>query len=199
MEKLLDKYEIEYIKDILINSRTLTEASNKLGVSITTLKRYCDINNISEYHRNKNLYKYDDDTFINICKESSSMREASIKMNIPFTSFIRRANKLGCYVTNQSGVGINKQKIKLECIINNFIIIRNHNLKRKLFKLGIKERKCEICGCGEIWMDKPITLELHHINGIHKDNSLINLQILCPNCHSQTDSYRKRNVIRKKK
>ena len=61
-------------------------------------------------------------------------------------------------------------------------------LRIKLIKEGIKENKCEGCGITE-WMGKPITLQLHHINGNHSDNRLENLQILCPNCHSLTDNY----------
>ncbi|MBO7693559.1 MAG: HNH endonuclease [Methanobrevibacter sp.] len=38
-------------------------------------------------------------------------------------------------------------------------------------------------------MDEPIPLELHHLNGIHTDNRLENLQILCPNCHALTNNY----------
>lgn len=60
---------------------------------------------------------------------------------------------------------------------------------------GLKENKCEICGTSE-WLGKPITLHLHHINGNPKDDRIENLQILCPNCHSQTDSFCKRIGIR---
>jgi len=61
----------------------------------------------------------------------------------------------------------------------------------------LKEDKCEICGCTNEWQNKPITLELHHINGDHYDNRLENLQILCPNCHSQTKNFRGRSSVRK--
>ena len=61
--------------------------------------------------------------------------------------------------------------------------IRSSILKEKLFKDGIKEQKCEICGCSE-WQGVLLPLELHHKNNNHFDNSLENLQILCPNCHS---------------
>lgn len=44
-------------------------------------------------------------------------------------------------------------------------------------------------------MDKPIPLELHHINGVHNDNRLENLQILCPNCHAFTDNYSGKKVL----
>lgn len=50
-------------------------------------------------------------------------------------------------------------------------------------------------GCGiETWLDVPISLDLHHINGDNKDNTLENLCLLCPNCHSQTENFRGRNI-----
>lgn len=65
-------------------------------------------------------------------------------------------------------------------------------VKARLFSNHLKENKCEICGISE-WLGKPIMCELHHINGNTTDNRLENLQILCPNCHSQTDNFRSRN------
>jgi 5-methylcytosine-specific restriction endonuclease McrA len=52
-----------------------------------------------------------------------------------------------------------------------------------MFKDGIKERKCELCGISE-WLGIQLPLELHHKDGNHLNNNLHNLQILCPNCHS---------------
>ena len=57
---------------------------------------------------------------------------------------------------------------------------------------GVRPYECEKCHTSE-WMGKPITLELHHIDGDHYNNSLENLQILCPNCHSQTPNFRSRS------
>jgi hypothetical protein len=58
-----------------------------------------------------------------------------------------------------------------------------------LVRLGIKEYKCEECGNDGTWNDKPITLQLDHISGDHYNNSIENIRILCPNCHSQTPTY----------
>ena len=67
--------------------------------------------------------------------------------------------------------------------INSGKPITSHKLKLKLIKDGIKECKCELCGVSE-WLGKPLPLELHHKDGNHYNNSLENLIILCPNCHS---------------
>jgi len=74
--------------------------------------------------------------------------------------------------------------------------LNSSNAKELVYRLGLKENKCEICGITE-WQGKPIICELHHINGDSTDNRLENLQILCPNCHSQTDNFRSRNRNRK--
>jgi hypothetical protein len=67
-----------------------------------------------------------------------------------------------------------------------------YNLKSRLLRNGLKDGRCERCGLAE-WRGESITLALHHVNGVRNDNRLKNLQLLCPNCHSQTDSYAGRN------
>lgn len=52
--------------------------------------------------------------------------------------------------------------------------------------------KC-LCGLGETWEGKPLRLQLDHANGDNTDNREENLRLLCPNCHSQTETYYGRN------
>lgn len=56
-----------------------------------------------------------------------------------------------------------------------------------------QEGKCIHCGISD-WNDKPIVLELDHINGDNQNNKRNNMRFLCPNCHSQTASFRGRNI-----
>lgn len=49
--------------------------------------------------------------------------------------------------------------------------------------------KCNCCGITE-WNGKPINLEVNHIDGMAYNNVLDNLELLCPNCHSQTNTFR---------
>lgn len=62
-------------------------------------------------------------------------------------------------------------------------------LKKILTNLGLLEEVCDACGCGNEWNGKFLSLQLEHSNGVRSDNRLSNLRILCPNCHSQTDTY----------
>lgn len=72
-------------------------------------------------------------------------------------------------------------------------------LLKRLLGHGYKERKCENPNCGlSEWNNQPIPLEVHHINGKHDDNRLENLQLLCRNCHAQTDSFCKKDKFNKK-
>jgi hypothetical protein len=66
-------------------------------------------------------------------------------------------------------------------------------LKDRLYKEGMKVRFCELCGQGEIWNGMKISLILDHINGVHNDNRLENLRIVCPNCNAGLDTHAGRN------
>jgi hypothetical protein len=64
---------------------------------------------------------------------------------------------------------------------------------RKRILLEQREHKCEVCGLLE-WNDKPIPLELDHIDGNTDNNTALNLRLICPNCHAQTETYKGANA-----
>jgi hypothetical protein len=72
------------------------------------------------------------------------------------------------------------------------------SLKPRLFATGLKERRCELCGQGEAWRGKPMTLVLDHINGVSNDNRLENLRIVCPNCDATLETHCGRNLPRQR-
>ena len=109
----------------------------------------------------------------NNCKTLHKVLE---KNNIDFSHFIGRARK---YKTSY---------VNAETYLNGEKPIHSSKLKIKLLKENLIENKCAICGISE-WLGKPIVLQLHHINGNNSDNRLENIQLLCPNCDSQTENY----------
>lgn len=82
-----------------------------------------------------------------------------------------------------------KSPQSLETILVEHSTYQSYKLKNRLFESGLKEKRCECCGL-TVWQGKPIPLELHHLNGDVHDNRIDNLQVLCPNCHAQTENYR---------
>lgn len=80
----------------------------------------------------------------------------------------------------------------LAAYLSNEFPIQSYSLKNRLVREGIFTWRCNKCG-GTEWMGLPIPLELEHRDGNSKNNSLDNLELLCPNCHAQTPTYRSRN------
>jgi len=60
--------------------------------------------------------------------------------------------------------------------------------------ISLRGHKCEECKL-DLWLESPIPLELHHIDGNRTNNELENLQLVCPNCHAFTDNYRGKNIF----
>lgn len=68
-------------------------------------------------------------------------------------------------------------------------LIGKNTLKRYLTD---KNPNCWECGIKD-WNGKPLVLELEHIDGNSDNNSEENVSLLCPNCHSQTPTYKGKN------
>jgi len=91
-----------------------------------------------------------------------------------------------------------KKKIPLSKIMVENSSYGTKNLKMRLIKENILKYACEKCGNEGSWMNQKLVLQLEHKNGNSKDHRLENICFLCPNCHSQTETYSGRNSSMKK-
>jgi hypothetical protein len=142
--------------------------------------------------------KNTDQQIIEVCTSAKTMAQADVILNMHFNTLKSKAIKLGVYMPNQSGKGINKRnngnKIPLaEILDGKHPSYQTNKLRIRLINEGFKEHICENCGIND-WLNLPISLELDHIDGNRTNHKLDNLRILCPNCHSQTSTYRGKNV-----
>ena len=81
-----------------------------------------------------------------------------------------------------------------EVFVENCSVAR-HVIKKRIIRDKLLDYKCAICGQEKIWNGKELSLQLDHINGINNDHRLKNLRFLCPNCHTQQDTYSAKNRL----
>jgi len=165
---------------LLLEGKTLGEIAAELGISKPTVcfhKRRLGF----EMQRQK---RYDWPEVQRYYDEGHSITECQKKFGMCRKTFYD-ATLRGDVVTRPQGVAPEEL----------FVAGRRRNrghLKQRLLRLGLKVARCEDCGL-DSWRGRPLSLELHHVNGDGEDNRLENLRILCPNCHSQTATWGGRN------
>lgn len=137
--------------------------------------------------------------------ESRSMRACLQRLNLKATggnyrSIYSHIDRLGIDKSHWTGQGwLAGQNVRTgpireldEILVENSTYKSTNSLKKRLLKEGLLEYKCAICGISG-WNNKPLVLQLDHINGINNDHRLENLQLVCPNCDSQSETFRGRN------
>lgn len=150
------------------------------------------------------MNKYNKELLVEIIKNSFSVAEVCRQLglrpsggNYKTINFL--VNEYNLDISHFTGQGwnvgdryrnINPKKELNEILVENSSFRSTDKLRQRLINEGVKEQRCECCGNTE-WMENPIKLELHHINGNNTDHRIENLQILCPNCHAYTDTFRK--------
>lgn len=97
---------------------------------------------------------------------------------------------------NSKNKTFNRERIPTEQILVENSFYSKCSLRKRIIKENIIEYKCAICGIIS-WLDNPLSLNLDHINGDNTDNRIENLRFLCPNCHTQTETYGGKNKVLK--
>ena len=139
-----------------------------------------------------------EEDFVQICNDSLSVSKAMIKTNLHRRTFEKYSKYLNCYFPNQGLKGGTKNIPTKKISINDWnndvnIEVTRCALRKWILKLKLLPLKCNKCGL-EKWLNVCIPLELNHINGngnIHKKS---NIELICPNCHALTDTYRGKNI-----
>ena len=131
----------------------------------------------------------------NAIENSETMGGAAAFLNIDRRTFKKKAMEYNLY--NPKPYYIKKMFILEDILNGKHPQYPTSKLSARLVKEGLKKYKCEECGINK-YNGKHISLELDHINGNNNDHSLNNLRLLCPNCHSQTPTYRSKKIKFKK-
>ena len=145
--------------------------------------------------------RYEDTEFREAVANSSSIREALIRLGLKptngnYTTFHRKVSALDVETNHFSPKTRENKNNPIysleEILIENSSYTNVGRMKKRMLEAGLLSYECSKCHISE-WNNEKISLHLDHINGIRTDNRLENLRFLCPNCHSQTETYSGKN------
>lgn len=163
-------------------------------------------------------YNFTEDQFIKEFKGSRNYTECARKLEEKYgqkvdigkvSIFGKRLALDTSHMSHVPGLSDKKKQEKKTAFIEKYLVENsskpNRYIKPKIIEYNIIEYRCNVCHNSGSWMNLELSLHLDHINGNSRDNRIENLQFLCPNCHSKTETYCKskssleKKTIKKKK
>ena len=151
------------------------------------------------------IYELSKSEFESLIKSSHNIKEVLFKLKLTtignswaYSLVKKRMSELGLNGGDFIGKSalihaVYKNKRRDEEIFIENSSVQRPIVRKKIIDENLLEYKCACCGIST-WQGKDLSLELDHINGINNDHRLENLRFLCPNCHSQTETYGSKNL-----
>jgi len=131
--------------------------------------------------------KVKDEEILKCYEEQKTLHETASQLSMSVVSLWRRAQKLDLKWSKLKRKS--SKKIMLDDILDGkYPEYQTFKLRNRLIKEGIKTNMCEMCGIKD-WQGREISMQLDHIDGDSHNHKLYNLRLICPNCHSQTETY----------
>jgi hypothetical protein len=213
-------YDLKKLEELVENGLTVKEISNELNISISTVKRLMSKH---ELKSKSFSLKRESKECLNCRKQFSSLIMENRKFccsscSSSYNNFLRpkkeitkkkrirvfRERKIGvCENCHQEIIrkdGRTQAKycsIQCQADFRMFERIENNKASTKTLKLFLIRKhgeKCMKCGwCEKNPISNKVPIELEHKDGNSENNNLDNLELLCPNCHSLTSTYKALN------
>ncbi len=212
------KYTAELLAPIVASSSSFTDVMRKLGLTptggnhrmITARIRLAGLDT-SHFHggRAKSIRAILRDELVRLSAQSSSVAQVLARLGLPLEGGCHRAmaarlRELEIDTGHFQGRGWSRGHTRAThpsvdrvarkgsfpdeaVFVENGPALNGPAIVKRLLAKGWVHC-CATCGISS-WRDQPLVLHLDHINGTHNDHRLENLRLLCPNCHSQTDTY----------
>ena len=206
-------YTRERLEEAARGARTLSEALGRLGVDPKSWRRRYIYERMKKLGVDVSLFeregaKWTREILEPVVARSTSVNEVLRRLGLDpvgghHTNISRRIKAYGLDTSHFTPVirterqRYNQRRRTAEEILVEETSARatrvpSSRLKRAMRELGMEER-CSLCGTEAVWLGEPLPLEVDHIDGGWRNNRIENLRLLCPNCHSTTDTYRGRN------
>jgi hypothetical protein len=154
--------------------------------------------------------KWDEAAFVKIVAEARNAKDAAARFKSDYgsTRSLRSCYRAVMRLIKTRGLDTSHFKLGstglapackvplAKILVKNSPYMSTHRIKLRCIEAGLLRNECYACGLGPKWSGKTLALQLDHINGVNDDHRIKNLRVLCPNCHSQTDTWCARNKDR---